>query len=341
MTGAGAGRIEAFLAIHGWGGARRAPLAGDASSRRYERLADGERRAILMDSPAPAEDVVPFVAVAGLLARAGLSVPAILAAAPGDGLLLLEDFGDATFSRLLEAGEDPATLYALAVDALVLLHRRFDPTDPAAASLPLYDDATFLDQVMLFADTYLPAAFGRPPSAAERAGLEEAWRAVLPAAAALPRSLLHRDFHVDNLMRLPCRAGMAACGILDFQGAGIGPVCYDLVSLLDEARRDVPAPLAAAMTARYLAAFPALDRAAFAQACAVTGAVRHARIAAVFARLWIRDGRAGYLKHLPRVWRLLEARLAEPALTPVRLWFDRHLPPAARAPLFASKASER
>jgi N-acetylmuramate 1-kinase len=341
MNGAREGRIGTFLAAHGWGGARRTPLAGDASVRRYERLEDAGRRAILMDSPAPAEDVVPFIAVGGLLARTGLSVPAILAEASGDGLLLLEDFGDDTFSRLLAAGEDAAALYALAVDALILLHRRFDPADPAAAALPLYDEATFLDQVMLFADAYLPAAFGRPPSPAERTGLAEAWRSVLPAAAALPRSLLHRDFHVDNLMRLPGHEGASACGILDFQGAGIGPVCYDLVSLLEEARRDVPAPLAAAMTERYLTAFPALDRAAFADACAVTGAVRHARIVAVFARLWLRDGRPGYLGHLPRVWRLLEARLAHPALAPVRLWFDRHLPPAARAPLFASKASER
>ena len=103
----------------------------------------------------------------------------------------------------------------------------------------------------------------------------------------------------------------------------------------------MPAPLAASMTERYLTAFPALDRAAFDEACAVTGAVRHARIVAVFARLWTRDGRAGYLRHLPRVWRLLEARLAHPVLAPVRLWFDRHLPPASRAPLFASEASER
>lgn len=341
MNGAKEGRIEDFLAAHGWGRARRSPLAGDASARRYERLEDGSRRAILMDSPVPAEDVVPFVTVAGLLARAGLSVPGILAGAQEDGLLLLEDFGDDTFSRLLEAGEDAAGLYGLAVDALILLHRHFDPSDPAAAALPLYDEATFLDQVMLFADAYLPAAFGRPASPSERSALEEAWATVLPAASIIPRSLLHRDFHVDNLIRLPGRPGSTACGILDFQGAGIGPVCYDLVSLLEEARRDVPAPLAAAMTERYLTAFPALDRAAFDEACAVTGAVRHARIVAVFARLWTRDGRAGYLRHLPRVWRLLEARLAHPALAPVRLWFDRHLSPASRAPLFASEASER
>ncbi|WP_328702869.1 aminoglycoside phosphotransferase family protein [Arenibaculum pallidiluteum] len=332
-----ADRITAFLDLAGWAGARRRPLAGDASARRYERLARPGGTAILMDSPDPANDVVPFLKVAAILREIGLSVPAVLAADPGQGLLLLEDFGDSTFTRLMEAGEDPAALYRLATDALVRLHRFFDPA--AAEDLPRYDADLFVGQVMLFAETYLPHALGREPTGAERSALEAAWRRVVrPACEAVPSSLLHRDWHVDNLMRLEGRQGAAACGILDFQQAGLGPVSYDLVSILEDARRDVPDAVRQAEIDHYLAAFPGLDRGRFLGSYGVMGAVRHTRILAVFARLWLRDGRAGYLQHMPRVWRLLEGQLARAELAPVRAWFDATLPPETRAPLFVSKS---
>jgi aminoglycoside/choline kinase family phosphotransferase len=340
-------RVADFIEACGWGAAERRPLAGDASSRRYERLVrPGGASAILMDSPAPEREVIPFLAVADLLRGIGMSVPATLGARAEEGLLLLEDFGDATFSRLLDAGEDPGGLYALGTDALVEIHRRFDPALVAgalgagaeAAGRPRYDADLFVGQVGLFLDEYLPHALGRPASAEERAGFEAAWRAVVPGAcAAVPSSLLLRDYHVDNLMRLDGRPGAAACGILDFELAGPGPVSYDLASLLEDARRDVPDPLKEAMLRRYLDAFPGLDEAAFRASFAVMGAVRHARVLAVFARLWLRQGRGGYLVHMPRVWRLLEAQLARPELVPVRGWFDRHLPPGARAPLFVPR----
>jgi N-acetylmuramate 1-kinase len=332
--------ISNFLSTHGWGTALRDPLAGDASARRYLRLARGNERAILMDSPNPTEDVVPFIAIADILRRLGLSAPEIKAAQPDDGLLLLEDFGDGTFTHLIAQGTDPAELYSLAVDALAVIHRDFRPDQAAAIDLPRDDADLFIDQVMLLADVYVPAALGRATTATERAELEQAWRATVPNAVEIGTSLLHRDYHVDNLMRLPGRAGPAACGLLDFQNAGLGPISYDLVSLLEDARRDVPTPLAAAMLDHYLSSFPTLDRDAFHRSYAVLGAVRHTRIVAVFARLHLSHGRSEYLQHLPRVWRLLEAKLAEPALAPVRDWFDRTLPPQARAPLFHLKASD-
>jgi len=330
------GTIAAFLDRQGLAGAGRRPLAGDASARHYERLLPRKpgqpESLILMDSPYPVEDVFPFIAVAGLLKAIGLTVPEIVASEPARGLLLLEDLGDSTFSRLMEAGTDPAGLYALATDVLTALHDRFDPVRAAPLALPRYDARLFVDQVMLFADVYVPAALGRPLSEGERAALEYAWTEVVTqAVAAVPASFLHRDFHVDNLMRLPGREGVAACGILDFQSAGIGPVSYDLVSLLEDARRDVPAAISAAMVERYLQAFPELDPHGFTLSCAVLGAVRHARVIGIFARLALFQGRRGYLVHLPRVWRLLEGQLAKPALAPVAAWFDRHLPVAARA----------
>jgi aminoglycoside/choline kinase family phosphotransferase len=332
--------ISSFLSTHGWGTAARTPLAGDASARRYLRLARGDERAILMDSPNPAEDVVPFIAIADILRRLGLSAPEIKAAQPGDGLLLLEDFGDGTFTRLIAQGTDPAELYSLAVDALAVIHRDFRSDQATAIDLPRYDADLFIDQVMLLADVYVPAALGRAATAAERTEFEQAWRATVPKAMEIGTSLLHRDYHVDNLMRLSNRPGPAACGLLDFQNAGLGPISYDLVSLLEDARRDVPAPIAAAMLDHYLSSFPTLDRDAFHRSYAVLGAVRHTRIVAVFARLHLSHGRSEYLQHLPRVWRLLEAKLAEPALAQLRDWFDRTLPPQGRAPLFHLKASD-
>lgn len=324
-------RITDFLSRHGLAGAGRRPLVGDASARRYERLrAPDGRKLILTDTPTPKDDLAPFIAIGDALARLGFSVPAVLAAEVDEGLAILEDFGDGTFSRLLEAGEGADGLYALATDVLVELHRRFDPKDAAALSLPVYGADLFREQVMLFADVYMPVATGRPLAAQDRAALEAAWAGVIADACAGPLSLLLRDYHVDNLMRLD-RPGVAAAGLLDFQNAGLGPVAYDLLSLLEDARRDVPVELAARMVERYVSAFPDLDRAAFGRSYAVLGAVRHARIVGIFTRLALRDRKRAYLVHLPRVWRLLEGQLAKPDLAPVAAWFDRHLPRELRA----------
>ncbi|MGQ9370923.1 aminoglycoside phosphotransferase family protein [Azospirillum sp. ST 5-10] len=321
---------DLFLERNGLGGAALRPLAGDASARRYARLAgaDGVPR-LLVETPHPAEDLAPFIAIGAVLARLGFSVPRVFAADEAAGLALLEDFGDATFTRLLDAGEDAEALYALATDVLAELHRRFPPAEAVRLDLPVYDAGRFLDQVMLFADVCPAAATGRPLAGGERDALAAAWRAVLPAACAGPSSILLRDYHVDNLMRLD-RPGLRAAGLLDFQGAGFGPVAYDLMSLLEDARRDVPDDRAERMIARYLAAHPPADPAAFRRSYAVLAAVRHARVAAIFVRL-ARAGKPAYLAHLPRVWRLLERRLRDPVLAPVADWFDRHLPPPSRA----------
>jgi len=320
--------LAAFLAAAGWGDAERHPLPGDASFRRYVRLVGAGGRAMMMDAPPPQEDVRPFLAVARLLERLGLSAPRILAADEAAGLLLLEDFGDDTYTRLLAAGAAEEPLYALAVDVLVALNRRFAAA-MAPALLP-YDEARLLAEAALLVDWYLPAVTGVPTDPSLRADYLEQWRALLPLARGVPETLVLRDYHVDNLMRLDGRAGIAACGLLDFQDAVLGPASYDLVSLLEDARRDVPADLARAMTARFLAAFPDIDRAAFARSCAILAAQRNCKIVGIFTRLSARDGKPGYLAHIPRVWRLLESDLCHPALGPLARWLDRHVPPAQR-----------
>jgi N-acetylmuramate 1-kinase len=319
--------IAKFLTAAGWGAAERWVLAGDASFRRYDRLARGGERAVLNDAPPPHEDVRPILAVAAILDRLGLAAPRILAQNEEAGLLLLEDLGDGTYTRLLADGADEAALYALAVDVLCHLQRRFDPL---TGTLPPYDETRFLAEAALLVDWLLPAVAGTPTAADLRAEYFACWRAVLHVASGPASTLVLRDYHVDNLLLLPDRAGVAACGLLDFQDALIGPASYDLVSLLEDARRDVEPALADAMIARYLAAFPGIDRDAFIASYAVLGAQRNCKIVGIFTRLMVRDGKPGYLKHIPRVWRLIEQDLRHPALAPVGAFLARHVPPELR-----------
>jgi aminoglycoside/choline kinase family phosphotransferase len=320
---------DAFLAREGWGGAARAALPADASFRRYFRVTGAKGSALLMDAPPDREDVRPYVAVARLLRRLGFSAPAVLAVDATNGLLLIEDFGDDTYTALLGRGHDERQLYALAVDLLIQLHRRFAPDD--RADVPPYDDRRLLVEASLMTDWFLPAATGAPVSAAARGEYLDLWQSAFAAARAVPDTLVLRDYHIDNLMLIVGRTGIASCGVLDFQDAVVGPVSYDLVSLLEDARRDIAPGLAGAMYARYLDAFPGLDRAAFAASYAVLGAQRSAKIVGIFTRLCVRDGKRIYLRHIPRVWRLLEADLGHPALDGVRAWFDRAVPPELRA----------
>ncbi len=321
--------IQAFLEAQGWGAAERRILAADASFRRYLRLRRDGEQAVLMDAPPP-EDVRPFERVSALLLRLGLSAPRPLAVDEDAGLMLLEDLGDSTFTQVLARGDDEAALYRLAVDTLIALHRGWSSDLPGAAELPAYDDTRLLDEALLLTDWFLPALRGAPTPAPLRDSYIEAWRAVFPVARALPETLVLRDYHVDNLMVLEGRPGVAACGLLDFQDAVRGSPAYDLVSLLEDARRDIAPDLVQEMFERYCAAFDSLDGDQLGAAMSVLGAQRNAKIIGIFTRLDRRDHKPDYLKHIPRVWRLLQGDLAHPALAPVRAWFDREIPAAER-----------
>lgn len=312
-----------FLVRHGRGGSALHPLGGDASFRRYYRLGGEGDPALLMVAPAPHEDLGAYLRVAHHLRALGLSTPRVYASDEASGLALIEDFGDATFSRLLDAGGDPAPLYRLAVDLLVRLQTH---PDVAALELPAYDLRTLLREATLFTQWYWPAATGEACPEAVVTAYRKAWEAAVCALPAPPMTLVVRDFHVDNLMRLPGRRGPAACGVLDFQDALRGHPAYDLVSLLEDARRDVALGLADEMRARYFAGRPELERAAFMDGYGVLGAQRHCKVAGIFVRLSRRDGKHGYLEHLPRVLGLLDRHLEEPPLAPVRQWFARYLP---------------
>jgi aminoglycoside/choline kinase family phosphotransferase len=335
-----------FLKDSGWAGIAPFSLAADASFRRYYRLVDGARRIVLMDAPPPLEDVRPYVAVAAILRGLGLSAPRIHAEDAAQGFLLIEDFGDDRYTRLLDAAPagaaraaDETALYSLAVDTLVMLHRAVAAS--ALPALPLYDETRLLAEAALLVDWYAPSVLGAPLPTEARDDYLRHWRDVLPLAMLPETTLVLRDYHADNLMLLGDRPNVQACGLLDFQDAVLGPGSYDLVSLLEDARRDVPAALRAAMTERYLAAFANIDRAGFMRSCAILAAQRNAKILGIFTRLWRRDGKPAYLAHLPRVWRLLEGDLArEPALAPIADWLDRHLPPPVRRAPVARMSDE-
>ncbi len=312
--------IADFLERSGWRGATRLPLAGDASFRRYERLRLAGRNAVLMDAPPATEDVRPFLAVARHLKGFGYSAPAVLASDAVHGLVLLEDLGDDSYSRVLGENGEERDLYGVAVDLLADLHRR-----PAPLDLPPYDDGRLLEEANLLTEWYLPAVSGSPPPTEVQLEYEALWRGLFPLARTSAEVIVLRDYHAANLMRLDGRRGLARVGLLDFQDAVRGPPAYDLVSLLEDARRDVWPELAEQMIRRYLAATGA-DEEALRTAYAILGAQRNAKIVGIFTRLWKRDGKAAYLDLIPRVWGLLERDVEHPALEPVKTWLGRHIP---------------
>lgn len=298
--------LAAFLARAGWGEAASAPLAGDASARRYARLTRVGDRAVLMDAQGDAEGTARFARLARWLCAAGFSAPRVLAEAPG--LLLLEDLGDDLFARVLDrAPEAEDRLYSAAIDTLTALQRL-----PAPSGLPVWDAAHLGTLTEPFVTRFAP-----------RAGLDADRVAAVPAAvAALAERLLPaarvtclRDVHAENLIWLPERGGTAAVGLLDFQDAFLGPPAYDVISLLHDARRDLSQGLAARMLARFAAATGAEPEALAAEAALLT-AQRNLRILGVFATL-AGAGKPGYLRFVPRVARHLRAALAHPALAPL------------------------
>ena len=306
-----------FLASTDWAHAACEPLSGDASARRYYRLRKTGQTAVLMDASKLLDCVAPFIRIDEHLANLGFSAPAILARDEACGFLLIEDFGDDTFTRLLLDARETERLYALATDVLVTLHQQ---TRAIPAGLRAYDPAQMLADIELFLEWFTPGI-----SDEGKAGYRRAWQAVLPLAHQVPASLLLRDYHVANLMLLPERSGVRRAGLLDFQDAYQGPVTYDLMSLLEDARRDVPDALREQMLARYLAHFPNLDHHSFATSFAILAALRHTRVLAIFERLSHRDEKHDYKRlHSPRVERLLRRALSHPMLADVNRWFDTY-----------------
>jgi len=312
-------RSDAFVTAAGWGTATRRFLAGDASDRSYDRLTQGPDTVVLMDAPpGQGDDPADFIAIAAHLSGLGLSAPRVIAQDLTHGFLLLEDLGDDLFARLIprHPASEP-TLYAAATDILAHLQAH-----PAPDDLPDLSAADWALAADLAFDWYSFAATGeRRDTAPFIAALAD----LLAIHANGKRVMILRDYHAENLLWLPERRGIARVGLLDFQLAQMGQPGYDLVSLLQDARRDVPQALETAMIHRFMEA-TGTTKAAFAPAYAMLGAQRALRIIGIFARLCLHGGKPQYLPLIPRAWRQLQRNLAHPALAPLAKICDRHLP---------------
>lgn len=352
----------AFLKSAGLADAARDPLPGDASTRRYERLTTTDGRSLmLMDQAASAESppadpswtpeqrlasgwnatarlsagrIEAFAAVAAHLKALGLSAPEILAVDAAAGLAVLEDFGDALFARVIEAGEAEAPLYLAAVEALAILH---DATTPerlsgAAGDWPLlvYDETALQGGADLFVEWMPKLDPALRFDEAAIAGWREAWRPVVERGAARASVMAHRDYHAENLIRLPGKSGASMVGMIDFQDAVRAHPSWDLHSLLQDARRDVSPALETKALDHYFSLRPQVDRTEFMRDYAGLAALNEARILGVFARLIVRDGKPRYAAFMPRMWAHLNANLKSPGLETVADWFNAHVPEASR-----------
>ena len=321
--------ITGFLAHTDWQSATREALNQDASFRRYWRLSLGGNTVMLMDAPPPEKPVKIFADIANFLRQHGLYAPEIVALDEKHGLMLIEDFGDDTFTQILNKHPDQETaLYDLAIDTLVQLHQI---ETFSSLSLATYDHSALNAELLLFIDWFFPAISGTPATTTQKEDYISAWENAFAHCATQQPVLVLRDYHVDNLMRIEHPGKTAQCGLLDFQDALLGPAAYDLISLLEDARRDISAKLKSHCLDRYFSAiktnnssrartemFPTLN---------ILGAQRHAKVLGIFVRLHKRDNKPIYLKHLPRVLSLYQAALErEPMLSPVVEWTAKNLP---------------
>jgi len=352
----------AFLNAHGLADARRQPLAGDASTRLYERLhRPGKPSLIFMDQPPSMESppcppdatdaerrvlgynararlaagrVEAFVACAGYLRKLGLSAPEVVAADPASGLAVLEDLGDDLYASLIAAGVDETPLYEAAVDGLITLHQANPPPVLAAnqASWPFldFDDLALRTGGEMFLEWWPKFSRLAAFSADAEAEWEALWAPIRARGVEGAAVFCHRDYHAENLIWLSDRSGVARVGMLDFQDAVRAHPAWDFSMLLHDARRDVSPERAKVSLDRYLAARPELDREAFMADFHALGALNSMRILFIFARQVAFFERPRYRALLPRVWGHLNACLADPALAPLRRWFDRHIPLEAR-----------
>ena len=344
--------LRQFLDGAGYAEAKRLRMPGDASIRSYARLNRDDGVVILMNFPrrpdAPAiydgksygaavhlaEDVKPFVAIDNGLRGRGLSAPAIHHGDLDAGFLITEDFGSAAFVD----GDPPAPIaerYEAAADVLAALHRETLPeilplAPQISYAIPTFDTDALLVEIGLMLEWYLPDR-GIEPTNNLRAEFVMMWRDLLAKPAAAAKTWVLRDFHSPNLIWLGERSDVARVGIIDFQDAVLGPAAYDLVSLLQDARIDVPEALELALLTRYIKARRAnddnFDPAEFAELYAIMSAQRNTKLLGTFARLNRRDGKPQYLRHQPRIWTYLSRSLAHPALARAREWYSANVPP--------------
>ncbi len=321
MSAARSTKRDQFLQTHKYEPTQLAFLASDMSLRRYYRLSAPRR--VLMDAPFP-EDPKQFINIARYLQECGLRAPSILEHCLDNGFVLLEDFGDHTFTAILKnTPEKEAELYQTSMKVLKHLHKEAKKQPEFIAS---YTIEKLLSEAEVFIDWYWQALKGTPVSKLIKIEFLNAWRNAFEQIPKTPQSLVLRDYHVDNLMIVDEQEDIKGCGLLDFQDALWGSVVYDVVSLLEDARRDITPSLVDQMWVSFLKDVPDSEHQNHRTAATILGAGRHTKVIGVFVRYAIKHGKNDYLKHLPRLWKYLEKSLIIPELSQVKNWFNRYLP---------------
>ena len=315
-------QLKSFLSQNGWGEAQQSLLAHDASFRWYDRLTLDNQSRVLMNAPIPKENPAQFVFVDKILENIGVKVPHIYAQDLENGFLLLEDLGDDTFTRLIAKGENEDILYKKAVDVLINVQKEIHTN----VGLKEYDFDLMFFEASLLPLWYIKHVLNTDIDEKGMQEFEQIWRKLYEIISSVPNTLVLLDYHVDNLMITKNNE----CAVLDFQDARFGPVTYDLASLLEDARRPVAKELQEKMKAYYFENMPEHHTNAFHTSYPVMAVQRHTKVIGIFVRLFVRDGKDRYLKHIPFVWQLLEKHLDNPIFSDYKKWLDKYIPSEVR-----------
>jgi len=325
--------INAFLTKAGWDNAKRSFLAGDASLRSYDRIEKNGKTAVLMDAPPPQnpENYLPaqlvlvdrFVLVDTILRNLGVHAPQIYAQDIDNGLLLLEDLGDNSFTRLLDSGYDARTLYRLATESLIKTHSGFAIP---AESEQIYDDEKMMADIRLMPEWVVKYISKINLSEDEVAEYEQIWRDLIKQMHDIPRGYALYDYHVDNLILAPDKT----CGVIDFQDIRKTAATYDIMTLLEDERRFVPADIKAEMLDLYFEAFPELNTPHIRSLSNLVALQRHIKVVGQFVRYWFKDGKDKYIRYVPFVWTLIENCLQAPECAQLKAWVDKYVPSSLR-----------
>lgn len=321
--------LSSFLKNVGWNNTKKSLLAHDASFRWYDRLEKDNKTMVLMNAPIPQENPAQFVFVDKILENIQIKVPHIYHKDLENGFLLLEDFGDNTFTRLIAKGYNENKLYTKAVNTLIEIQKKIKKNP----GLKEYNLDLILSETSLLPLWYIKYVVGRELSQDSMNSFISIWTKLYDTINQVPKTLVLLDYHVDNLMITKDNQ----CGLLDFQDARYGPVTYDLASLLEDARRPVSNKIQTEMLNLYFSKLPAFNTDAFKLSYPLMAVQRHSKVIGIFVRLFIRDHKDRYLKHIPFVWSLLEKHLDHPLLTEYKEWLDQYIPKNIRFEIPFSK----
>ena len=301
------------------------PIKSDASFRKYFRvyIKNQKQNLLFVNSPKKTENNLGYLKTTNIFEKINLSVPKIINFNISKGIFLIEDLGTNTYTNSLKNGESEYKLYNLATDILIYINNQ---SKNLKKKLPQYTNKKLIEEVRLFLEWYWPAVYKSKPKKDVVNEFIKIWNNLLNKNLTTNKVLVHRDFHIDNLFFLKNRQNLKACGLIDFQDAVIGPSSYDLVSLLEDSRRDVDKNIIAKMYRKFIKKLSKKEKENFTKEYEILAANRHLKVIGIFSRLYMRDKKKSYLKHIPRLWRLIEENLSFNSLNELNKWINKSFP---------------